>query len=117
MENEKLYPDLPEGAKKEFQELIDNAKEKIKESAEQAISELYCDVGTHIETDAWTNFRNTLISGLKGYPSYLKYDFKKIREEILKENRAEIIKDLNQDLVEEVEFLKNQLKRAYEHHF
>jgi len=114
MINDEMYPDLPEQAKKEYQELIDNAKDKIKEVAEKAISDLYCDVGTHIETDSWTNFRNTLINGIKGYPSYLKHDFKKIREEIFKENREEIIKDLNQDLVDEVESLKAQLIRAYD---
>jgi len=108
-----IYPYLPEQAKKEYQELIDNAKDKIKKAAEEAISDLYCEVGTHIETDAWNNFRNTIISGLKGYPSHLRYDFKKIRQEILIENRADIIKELNQDLVEEVETLKKDLIRAY----
>lgn len=112
--NNDLYPELPEQAQKEYQQLIDKAKSRIKAAAGEAITDLYCDVGTHIETDSWQNFRNTLMNGLKGYPSHLKYDFKQIRKEILKENRAEIIKDLNQDLVEEVENLKDQLTRAYE---
>ncbi len=114
MINEKLYPPLPEKAKEEYQKLIDSFKDEIKVTAKKVISDLYCDVGTHIEEDSWYNFRNTLMDGLKGYPSCLKYDFKKVREEILKENREEIVKDLNQDLVEEVESLKRQLKTAYE---
>lgn len=112
MEND-LYPELPEEGKKEAEALVGWFKEKLKKAAEEVLSDFYCDTLLYIETDSWANFRNKLMDGLQDYHNnkiHAVYDFKKIRQAILKEHREEIINDLNQDLVEEVADLKKQLE-------
>jgi hypothetical protein len=42
------------------------------------------------------------------------YDFAKIRRAIFEEYRDEIVSDLNQDLLAEIERLKDQLERERE---
>lgn len=108
-----LYPELPEAGKVEAQKLIDAFKNKLISAANEAISDLYCDVAVHIETDSWTNFRNDMMEGFKNYNNrkvHGEFDFKEIRQQIYKEFRDEIIEDLNQDLVTEIESLKKELK-------
>ena len=108
-----LYPELKEPAAEEAQNLIDKFKEQLKKAAEKAIGNLYCDVAIHIESDSWTNFRNDLMEGFRNYDNKKiqgEFDFKKIREEIYKEYRDEIIADLNQDYINEIADLKQHLK-------
>lgn len=108
-----LYPELPEAGKQEAQLLIDKFKDQLKKAADEVISDLYVDVVEHIESDSWTNFRNFLMSGLKNYDNrklQAKYDFKEIRQSILRNHREDIIDDLNQDMLEEIEKLKQQLE-------
>ena len=116
--NYPLFPELSIEGQIEAQTLIDKFKESIKKSAEQAIGDLYCDVALYIESDSWSNFRNQLMDGFKNYNNrkiQSKYDFKDIRQAILEEYKEEILKDLNQDLIEEIEKLKKQLE--YERKF
>jgi hypothetical protein len=104
-----LYPRLGEEGEKEAQELIDRFKGKIRTAIDDVLGELYCDVAVYIESDSWTNFRNEMMAGYKNYGNrkiQAHYDFKEIRQSILKNHREEIIEDLNQDLLEEVERLK-----------
>ena len=108
-----LFPELSEAGQEEAQKLVDSFKENLKKVADEAIRELYCNVATYIETDSWTNFRNDLLDGFRDYKNrkiHAEYDFKKIRAAIYKEYREEIIKDLNQDMVKEIEDLKKQIK-------
>ena len=108
-----LYPELPEDGQEEAQKLIDKFKDDMKKAAEQVIGDLYCDVAVHIESDSWTNYRNQLMDGLKNYSNRKiqgEYDFKAIRQAIFKEYRAEIIEDLNQDMVSEIAALKRQIE-------
>ena len=108
-----LYPELQEEAKIQAQVLMDVFKNKMHKLSEEILGDLYCDVSAYIETDQWTNFRNELLDGLCNYPNSkirAAYDFKKIRQSILKEYREEIISDLNQDMVKEVDDLKKQLQ-------
>ena len=108
-----LYPALSEKAEEQAQHLMDGFKVKMKAIAEEVLGDLYCDVAAYIESDQWTNFRNELLDGLCNYSNgriYAKYDFKKIRQAILKEYRAEIVEDLNQDLLDEVEELKEHVQ-------
>ena len=57
---------------------------------------------------------------LDGYKNYnnrkiqAAYDFKKIRAEIYKEYREDIVNDLNQDMLKEIEELKQDLERERE---
>jgi len=108
-----LYPYLPEVGRQEAQELVDAFKIQLTKVAKEAISELYCDVAVFIESDSWGNFRNKIMDGFKNYNNrkiQAEYDFKDIRRQIYKEYRDEIIKDLNQDLLDENKDLKHQLE-------
>lgn len=109
-----LFPELPEAAKEEAQELVDKFKLALEKAAKDVLSTLYTDVAVHIESDSWTNFRNELMEGFKNYDNrkiQSEYDFKEIRQAILKEHRADIINDLNQDLVKENEDLKKRVEQ------
>ena len=112
-----LYPELKPPGAEEAQALVDKFKDKLKKTAEEVIGQLYCDVVVHIESDSWTNFRNDLMDGFRNYNNKKvagEYDFAAIRKEIYKEYREELIADLNQDIVKEVEDLKQQLQRERE---
>lgn len=108
-----IYPTLPESAQAEVQALIDTFKETMRRACEATLSTLYTDVALWIESDAWGNFRNSVVSGMSAYgdPKIREsYDFVKIRQAILVEHRAEIIEDLNQDMVKEIERLKSHIQ-------
>ncbi len=107
-----LYPELPEDGKNQAQNLVNLFKGELIKAAEEAIGTLYCDVAMHIESDSWGNYRNQLMDGLRNYHHRSiqgEHDFKMIRKAIYEEFREEIIVDLNQDLVEENEGLKNHI--------
>lgn len=111
--NYPLFPELSEEGEKSAQKLIDNFKEQIKKAADETIEELYCDVAVYIQDDSWKNFRNELMEGFKNYDNrkiQAEYDFKQIRQAILKEHREDIINDLNQDMVQEIESLKKTIE-------
>lgn len=107
-----LYPELGEEAKQAAQDLMDKFKSNLLKICEETIGELYCDVANYIETDSWMNFRNELLDGMRNYNNrkiHAQYDFEKIRQAILKEHRDDIIADLNQDLLAEIDSLKQQI--------
>ena len=116
-----LFPDLPEPAAAEAVALIERFKAELRKAAENTISDLYVDVLPHIESDAWINFRNALMDGFRNYNNKKiqgEYDFREIRQAILREHRAEIIADLDQDnlakiatLEREVAMLRDDLQR------
>lgn len=113
--NEKypLYPTLPEEGQREAEKLVEAFKILLTKAADEAIRDLYCNILPYIESDAWSNFRNEMMDGFTNYANRKiqgEYDFKKIRQAILKEHRGDIIKDLNRDLIEEIGCLKKQLK-------
>lgn len=100
-----LFPDLSETAALEAQALINKFKELMRKAADEVIGELYCDVVPYIESDSWTNFKNDMLDGFKDYNNKKiqgEYDFKELRQAIYKNHKDEIIKDLNQDLVDEI---------------
>jgi hypothetical protein len=108
-----LFPELPIKGQEEAQVLIDKFKESIKKAADEAIGELYCDVAVYIESDSWQNFRNELMDGFRNYNNEKiqgKYDFKEIRQAILKNHKEEIVADLNQDMLKEIDDLKGQIE-------
>lgn len=118
MKNEfPLFPELQEGGAEEAQELIDKFRNMLKIEAANVMSlvmdEFYYNIVPHIESDAWTNYRNDLMNGLKNYRNRKiqgEFDFKEIRQSIFREFKDEIIKDLNQDHLESIESLKKQLE-------
>ena len=112
-----LFPELSEQGNNEAVKLIEKFKKELSKAADEAIGDLYCDVIPHIESDSWSNFRNDLMDGFKNYDNRLLQsprDFKEIRRQIYKDFREDIIPDLNQDLAEENESLKADIKRMQE---
>ena len=107
-----FYPELSETGKEKAMELIAEFRKKLAKEAEDVIGCFYTDVMQHIESDSWENFRQHIVEGLCSYSNAksLQYDFKKIRQAILKNHRDEIIKDLNQDLLAEVQELKDYIE-------
>jgi hypothetical protein len=111
-----LFPELQEGGAEEAQALIEKFRDKLKIEAANVISsimdEFYFDIVPHIESDAWTNYRNDLMNGLKNYRNRKiqgEFDFKEIRRAIFKEFKDDIIEDLNQDHLKTIESLRKQL--------
>lgn len=112
-----LFPELSDAGKEEAQKLIDRFKLQMHKVADEILSELYCGIAVHIESDSWTNYRNKMMDGFRNYGNRMvqgEYDFKQIRAEIFKDFRDDIIKDLDQDNIEKIENLERQLKQAYE---
>jgi hypothetical protein len=108
-----LYPTLAPEAAQQAQLLMDGFKVKMHKLCDEVLGDLYCDVAAYIETDQWTNFRNELFAGFSNYGNrriQAAYDFAKIRRAIFEQFREEIVKDLNQDLVEEVAELKKRIE-------
>ena len=115
-----LYPQLTEEGKEEAQKIMDGFKNQLTKLFEEILRKLYTDVSFYVESDHWTNYRNTLMDGFKGYgdghvgKNHHKYDYKDLREAIYRNNKEEMVKDLNQDLAEENDRLKKEIERLYE---
>lgn len=108
-----LYPALTEQGEKEAQQIMDSFKPKIKALVDELMGELYCNVSYHVESDHWSNYRNELMDGFKGYAkgaSIHQHDFAELRKAIYDNNKKEIVSDLNQDLVKEVKRLEEHIK-------
>lgn len=105
----KLYPTLTEQGKEEAQKIMDSFKPQLKKMMDEVLSDLYIDVSYYIESDHWTNYRNALMDGFKGYtggkPDHA-YDYKELRQAIYRNHKEEIVADLNADLVLENERLQ-----------
>ena len=101
-----LYPELTEQGKIEAQAIMDSFKPRLKNMMDEALGELYCDAVQHIESDSWSNFRTSIIDAMRQYKmtgesSLMDYELKVIRDAVYKDHKDELIKDLNQDLLEE----------------
>ena len=113
-----LYPELTEQGKEEAQKIMDSFKVKLKKLMDEVLADLYTDVSYYVESDHWTNYRNALMDGFRGYgggkPNH-EYDYKELRQSIYKNHKNEIVADLNQDLVEENERLMAEVKQLQQH--
>ena len=114
-----FYPELTDAGKQQAQDLMIKFEKTLKESATKIISEFYtdfyCEVLHEIESDHWTNYRTKILNALCNYTnkSKLPYDFDRIRIAIFHAHKEEIVKDLNQDLVNQIKDLKEQIKKYY----
>jgi hypothetical protein len=105
---------LPELAKIEAQFFLDQFKKKLLGICEDVIGDLYVNIMPYIESDSWNNFRNQVVSELQGYGKsklVSRYEIELIRRSLLDNYRDEIIKDLNQDMLEEIKSLKKEIER------
>lgn len=108
-----LYPSLTEEGAQEAQKIMDSFKPKIIKLMDELLYDLYTDVSYYVESDHWTNYRRRVMEGIKNYGSgkpHHKYEYKELRRAIYENNKEEIIKDLNQDLVEENEKLTSRIQ-------
>lgn len=109
-----LYPVLTEQGKEEAQRIMDSFKPKIESLMKDILGELYTDVSYYVDSDHWTNYRNALMDGFKGYTGGKadhSYEYKELRQAIYANHKDEIVKDLNQDLVDENKSLKDQIEQ------
>jgi hypothetical protein len=109
-----LYPELTERGQEEAQLIMDSFKPKLAKMMEEVMADLYTDVSLYVESDHWTNYRNKIMDGLRGYTqgrTVHEYDYKALRKAIYRNNKEEIVKDLNQDLAEENESQKAEIER------
>ena len=107
------YPELTEQGEEEAQKIMDSFKPKLAKLLDEVMGDLYTDVIYYIESDCWTNYRNSILDGFKNYKygkSIREHDFKELRQAIYKNNKDEIVKDLNQDLVTENKELKSHIE-------
>ncbi len=110
-----LFPELTDEGKIQAKNLIDKFEHQLKLNAIKLMGEItdtfYSDVLHHIESDHWQNYRNTIMEGMCNYSNkeHSPHDFDRIRKAIYMYHKEEIIKDLNQDLVKEIERLKKLL--------
>lgn len=112
-----LYPELNPIGNEEAKVLMDKFKANAKKIIDELLADLYVDLLPEIESDSWMNFRNKIMDGFRNYNNrhiQNRYDFKKIRQEIYKEYREDIIKDLDQDNLEKIESLEKEIKRLNE---
>lgn len=103
------YPELPEEAKDDANKLLATFREEMAKVAEECIGRFYTDVSPHIESDHWTNYQSSIRDWVIGYKGS-DYDTKRVRDKIFSENREEIIKDLNADMVKEIKSLKDRIE-------
>ena len=118
-----LYPELTEQGKMEAQKIMDSFKPKLAKLLDEVMGDLYTDVSYYVDSDHWTNYRNALMDGFKGYKHGKcnhQHDYKELRQAIYENHKEEILNDLNQDLVKENERLRarseqlqNQLNESY----
>ena len=113
-----LYPELTEQGKEECQRIMDSFKPKIAAMIDNLLGELYTDVSYYVESDHWTNYRNALMDGFMGYGNNSgkhSHHYKKLRQAIYRNHKDEIVKDLNQDLLAEIEELKSRIEDLQAH--
>jgi hypothetical protein len=109
-----LFLELPEVGNAEAMALIEKFKAQMVGAVTQTVGDFYCNIMPHIETDAWTNYRNDLMEGFKNYNNRLvlgEHNFKEIRQAIYAEYREDIIKDLDQDNLERIAELERENER------
>lgn len=116
-----LFPKLNKDGSEQAQELMDKFKAEARKVlysvVDEVLTNIYCDIIPEIESDSWTNYRNTMMAGFKNYDNRMiqnRWDFKTIRQEIYREFKDEIIKDLNQDNLEKIAELEGVIKHLQE---
>lgn len=106
-----FYPELSEDGVKQAEAVLEAFRSKIKSAVQNAVSdvadELYFHYADHIQTDAWTNFRTSIERSALDYGNIRQTGFgREVRRKMLDEHRAEIIDDLNADLLDQIKSLE-----------
>jgi hypothetical protein len=114
------FPELSEQGNQDALHLVERFKSKLQTVAEEMIGELYCNLIPHIETDAWTNYREECRLALqKEYcqsetaSSEQAWAFY-VRKAIFVQFREELEKGIIADQVKEIARLREMLnERRY----
>lgn len=101
-----------EKLKEDTESALNSFRLSMQKIADECISKVYCDVLPHIETDAWTNYREQIRIELAHeykYSSFKNPWAKDLRRAILVENRDELVNLLNADLLERIKVLEDRV--------
>ena len=99
-----------EKVQKDAQEYIDCFRMKMKEIAEQTLGEIYVNCVPYIETDTWTNYRESLRIELEHEYKFsnFKQDWAtRFRRSVFLENRDEISKLIEADILKRIKHLED----------
>jgi glutathionyl-hydroquinone reductase len=115
--------ELPSAIDKEFTEFVEASKARLlahlRDEMDEVMSKVYTDYAPHIETDAWTNYREYIWKELEGglyktvTDSEAGHRAKQIRAMIFQEHKDALVAALNQDLLKQISDLKQELALAY----
>ena len=110
-----LYPELPEEGAEQVQNLVNRFKGELIKVAEATISDMYCDVTPHVESDHWMNYRNHMEAGLIWRPEAIgQHRFKELRDKIYEEHKEEFEKQIQCERIDElnkrIESMKSYIK-------
>ena len=118
------YKDPPEEVRlsdagvAEFEAVIEKAKAKLRKANEEALSEIYCKLDQHIETDTWMNYRTAMKQELAYANGCLDAEggiwARNVRAKILQENLPELVKLLNQDHLAKIAELEDRCRQLQE---
>lgn len=105
-----------EKLQKDAQEFMDKYRVKMKDISDEILGELYVNILPYVETDSWTNYRESLRIDLEH-----EYKFRKFKEPwatnfrraIFVENRDEISKLISEDILNRIKHLED-CKQEYE---
>lgn len=114
MSNKTIYDiELPEKAKEEMQDLLNAFKEEAINSLKKSLDTIYTDIGLHVDTDSWINYRSQLQTATENDGEWMKESYfgKKVRASILKEHMDVLVPLLNKDLLEQIKELKEDIIR------
>jgi hypothetical protein len=95
---------------KDAQDFINKFRIKMKDISEEILGEIYVNVGPYVETDQWTNYRESLRLELER--EYKFSTFKKewatnFRRVVFVENREEISKLISDDILKMIKHLED----------
>ena len=113
-------PELTELGIAEISDLIENFKRRLLDESNNVIDSVlgdyYNNLPAYINSDAWTSFRSQVIDGIINYDQHesSRYDFKRLRADLLKNHRSELTADLNTDLLEENKRLQERIDNLQE---
>lgn len=105
---------LPEKGIEEMKALIESFKESAMDSLKKALSDVYTEIGPHIETDSWMNYREQLRMALADGRAWAETDnywAERVRTRIFTEHKTELVKLINFDLHKKIVELERQIEQ------
>jgi hypothetical protein len=108
MNNYTLHPDGIAAIEAE----IEKFKQRCKDAADDALSNVYADLAGYIEHDAILNLEQRIINGFHdGAKRHIQdaYPFARMRAKLFEEHRDEIMAAMPEELVKENDMLRSRL--------